>query len=932
MWPASMSGEMNQTTLSLISKFYPVLCDGITPSLGSLPVDIIRVILLSMSEKQLLFCTILIILWNMQIYLNPLRSQTKVTLYMANQSKAETKSRKSSSSLTTKKGSKKSADSTSDPSQPGGSGSGPASTKLDGKRDRRAGQGLNPRAILTGFYGPTGSKVRRTVYDGALRVPSHAPALVRDSLARIVAGWEEEDDTIDAEAFRWEGTKRRVHELPGVDSVTRPSLDALLGPTFIVTELRTSDLGATVARNIRVPVLPNPDNDAGNDAGTHRIRGGGGEDDGGAARMQGFYLNPKDSSSNQYGAAGTGGITTVAGTVSHSRSNMEVVQGVAPTPRGVEGTKMTGFQPRQVFHAPTPAVGSKEIAQGILPNRTRTSSVDAGFRVNESSPALATVGSLGASVPSTSQFGVIPLVPIESIDRLHQPPLIPAHGSNISMVASDSQPPASDAVVTFGTSGPALASSSAIMSKVSAQPSPTLDSTMMSSSATSRGMENPSRHHTTDEIQASASSSAAPAPRLVTTALAPSSSTAATAHSDTSMNPATGSLETTAPPSRILSSAPSGVTSAADDLPTVMSLPKRPHMQDKQLSLPAAVSSVPSVATSGAEASEFHSISPMAQWYNSNTGSSFERYMLPEWFDRSAPHRTLETFVKTRERIIAIARRSQGKYVTATAVRHSVAGDAGSLLRLHEFLTRWGFINGDASADSAPSSVEMRKDPPLKVQVKKAVEKPTWTAVRRYVLAKAVVDHANKRKKVDGGQSESSGQKGPVTVDWKAVATKVGGDMTPSDCRAEFLSLPLDGSDEEISSKDSRPSHRSDSDNGKQQQKEEILHELLDGVRPEVIRAATQAALGAADSLAEAQKAITASTISVKALKRAREEEDAVSALLREILDQRMSKFENRMALLDDMEGMLEAERVAIELERRDLYTARCRHWFGGGN
>jgi len=26
----------------------------------------------------------------------------------------------------------------------------------------------------------------------------------------------------------------------------------------------------------------------------------------------------------------------------------------------------------------------------------------------------------------------------------------------------------------------------------------------------------------------------------------------------------------------------------------------------------------------------------------------------------------------------------------------------------------------------------------------------------------------------------------------------------------------------------------------------------------------------------------------------------------------------------------LEAERVALELERRDLYTARCRHWFQG--
>ena len=36
------------------------------------------------------------------------------------------------------------------------------------------------------------------------------------------------------------------------------------------------------------------------------------------------------------------------------------------------------------------------------------------------------------------------------------------------------------------------------------------------------------------------------------------------------------------------------------------------------------------------------------------------------------------------------------------------------------------------------------------------------------------------------------------------------------------------------------------------------------------------------------------------------------------------------VAMMDDVEGILEAERVALEMERRDLYTARCRHWFGG--
>jgi len=68
-----------------------------------------------------------------------------------------------------------------------------------------------------------------------------------------------------------------------------------------------------------------------------------------------------------------------------------------------------------------------------------------------------------------------------------------------------------------------------------------------------------------------------------------------------------------------------------------------------------------------------------------------------------------------------------------------------------------------------------------------------------------------------------------------------------------------------------------------------------------------------------------------EAIRTAQAHEETVSRLLSEIIDQRMKKLECRMALMDDLEGMLEAERVALELERRDLYTTRCRDWFGGG-
>mmetsp|Transcript_20948 Transcript_20948/g.27533 ORF Transcript_20948/g.27533 Transcript_20948/m.27533 type:complete len:140 (+) Transcript_20948:2-421(+) len=112
--------------------------------------------------------------------------------------------------------------------------------------------------------------------------------------------------------------------------------------------------------------------------------------------------------------------------------------------------------------------------------------------------------------------------------------------------------------------------------------------------------------------------------------------------------------------------------------------------------------------------------------------------------------------------------------------------------------------------------------------------------------------------------------------------------------------------------------------------KEQVIRELVDGANPEVVKAATDAAIQAAESLPEAQKSSVLGIMASEAAAVAKKEEESVSRILAEIMEQRMSKLENRLALLDDVEGMLEAERVALELERRDLYTARCRFWFQG--
>lgn len=198
------------------------------------------------------------------------------------------------------------------------------------------------------------------------------------------------------------------------------------------------------------------------------------------------------------------------------------------------------------------------------------------------------------------------------------------------------------------------------------------------------------------------------------------------------------------------------------------------------------------------------------------------------------------------------------------------------------------------------------------------------------MLAKLVVENSNKKRKADPNAMESDGPKkgGQVDIDWKAIAADVGGGVSSTECQRTFLSLPLAAPSSGTSAK---PSYGS-MGVGIRAAREEILKDLVKDVRPEVIEAATKAALQTTGDIQEAQKGALLGSIAAKAEERAAAEEESANELLLELLNQRMKKLENRVSLLDEVEGMLEAERVSLELERRDLYTARCRHWFGGGN
>lgn len=162
-----------------------------------------------------------------------------------------------------------------------------------------------------------------------------------------------------------------------------------------------------------------------------------------------------------------------------------------------------------------------------------------------------------------------------------------------------------------------------------------------------------------------------------------------------------------------------------------------------------------------------------------------------------------------------------------------------------------------------------------------------------------------------------------LEVDWDSIAKEVGKGVTTAECFQKFLATDFEKTDQNnVQVVDLSPTTEDSS-------REDLIADLVDGVKPKVAQAVVDAALAATDGdTSTAQKAGVLGAIASKAVERAREDEAATSRILQEILDLRMAKLENRLSLLDDLELMLDAERMALELERRDLYTNRCRHWF----
>jgi hypothetical protein len=303
-------------------------------------------------------------------------------------------------------------------------------------------------------------------------------------------------------------------------------------------------------------------------------------------------------------------------------------------------------------------------------------------------------------------------------------------------------------------------------------------------------------------------------------------------------------------------------------------------------------------------------------WYDIKTISNIEKSSLPEWFNSSAPHRTPTTYLSTRNQILtiyskqaslALATAHQGgggqHYLTVSAIRRIVPGDVGSLTRLHTFLCDWGMMNVGHVGENAPSDLALRGGSSSgkgKRSFEEVQRSTFWSKERLEELDGLVVKYA----KSSGSDTPSTSVEGApqpqppqASVDWEAVANEIGEGVSAADCQRAFLDPPKV---DDVSVKIAKTPGGFN------------LSTILDGVHPDVLNATINASLKATNDVVEARKASIAGIIASTAVMKGQSEEEEIAQTLMDILDQRMQRLENRVAILDDVEALLEAEALSL--------------------
>ena len=809
----------------------------------------------------------------------------------------------------------------------------PVVAEPEKKRKRKTNySGMMPKQIFTGFYSDNNKKLKRTVYDGALRIPPGTIELVRNAIKDVK---EKALDGIDSK-----------FQLPDMDAMLRPSLDPMLSSDFSVTELHAGKNGTTLvtARRLVAPGIQ-----------PERIRGGGEED----VEMEDASQKSQPASTvpvvaqtvqpvpsgqpipaNPLASATTGAVPVQAAAIAPATTNMVITQQATPVP-GVNVVAppvqvpviaatnvVQNQQPVPVPLVAAPPVQVPVIAATNAVQNQQPVPVPLVAAPPVQVPVIAVTNAVQSQRPvpvplvaaAVNTVQIQPLAPAPAVAPVPVLVPVPTKLATTPLIAP-AQTPQSTVNSTITGQPQAFTPMQLAQMSVKAPTAPAQPTAPINVAVTKPPLQNTLNPSVTGQVTNIAPSTqvpnvtSLPVASRIAIIMPPPQAPLNSAFPGQTPQPTRplSAVTSIAPVSQVGTPTQNGSNAALSAAPTPT--PKPVGFTVSNVAVMKTLSTQPDAKEAEKKplAGDQEPTTNLPPWYGSKSVSNVEKTVLPEWFNYSAIHRTEASYITARERIINVARRSSNKYLTSTSVRRCVAGDAGSIMRLHRFLVTWGFINGSAIGDSAPLQVTKRSAP-------KSI--PTlenkWTAQMTIALGLAVNEFSSKKRSIEAGAETK------LQMDWDGVAKKVGKQVTPDECYQKFLST--DFNDDKLGSSNVKIVDLSATEDTS---REDLIADLIDGVKPQVVQVVVEAALNATDGdVNAAKRAGVLGAISSQAAERAQKEEAATSHILQQILDLRMAKLENRLSLLDDLEGMLDAERMALELERRDLYTNRCRHWF----
>ncbi|CAO3629319.1 unnamed protein product [Cunninghamella blakesleeana] len=110
-----------------------------------------------------------------------------------------------------------------------------------------------------------------------------------------------------------------------------------------------------------------------------------------------------------------------------------------------------------------------------------------------------------------------------------------------------------------------------------------------------------------------------------------------------------------------------------------------------------------------------------ASWFEINSVNEIEYKSLPEFFDSKSKYKTPTVYKTYRDFMINSYRVNPFEYLTITACRRNLMGDACSIIRVHSFLEQWGLINYQVDPNFKSNSFNVSEDQQLRLVQSKSI-------------------------------------------------------------------------------------------------------------------------------------------------------------------------------------------------------------------